>query len=107
MTNRNIVINDDWHVFSLNVAEEVIAEIAEECGERKPEIHYLQGEDFQNQKENYLRSMSIGEKVVLFTCYNTAGSGQNLQYEYNDEVKDIDSIYIEILYLLRFGFFEK
>ncbi len=96
MTNRNIVINDDWHVFSLNVAEEVIAEIAEECGERKPEIHYLQGEDFQNQKENYLRSMSIGEKVVLFTCYNTAGSGQNLQYEYNDEVKDIDSIYIEM-----------
>lgn len=50
MTNRNIIINDDWHVFSLNVAEEVIAVIAEECGERKPEIHYLQGEDFQNQK---------------------------------------------------------
>lgn len=96
MTNRNIIINDDWHVFSLNVAEEVIAVIAEECGERKPEIHYLQGEDFQNQKENYLRSMSIGEKVVLFTCYNTAGSGQNLQYEYNDEIKDIDSIYIEM-----------
>lgn len=96
MTNRNIVINDDRHVFSLNIAEDVIAEIADECGECAPKIHYLQGEDFQNQKENYLKSMSIGEKVVLFTCYNTAGSGQNLQYEYNDEVKDIDSIYVEM-----------
>lgn len=96
MTNRNIVVNGDRHVFSLEVAIEVIAEIAEECKVNTPKIHYLQGDDFQNQKENYLASMSIGEKVVLFTCYNTAGSGQNLQYEYNDEVNDIDSIYIEM-----------
>lgn len=96
MTNRNIGVNDSRHVFSLDVVREVVAEISKECGERTPTIHYLQGEDFQNQKENYLASMATGEKVVLFTCYNTAGSGQNLQYEYNDNIKDIDSIYIEM-----------
>ena len=95
ITNRNIRINDVNHIFSLGIVEETIKALVDELHVALPSIHYLQGADFAAQKQRYLADVKIGNKVVLFTSYNTAGTGQNLQYEDEDVLKDIDSIYIK------------
>lgn len=95
ITNRNIKVGDDNNIFSLNIVENVIAAISKELQVAEPKIHYLQGADFAEQKAKYLADVNTGSKIVVFTSYNTAGTGQNLQYEDDSDLKDIDSIYVE------------
>ena len=95
ITNRNIRVGDDNHIFSLSIVEKVISAISKELHVAEPKIHYLQGADFAEQKAKYLADVNTDSKIVVFTSYNTAGTGQNLQYEDDSDLKDIDSIYVE------------
>lgn len=66
-----------------------------------PKLHFLYGENFEEQKSDYKKEVNLGEKVILFSSYPSVGTGQNLQYEIDDDEeelkneKDIDSLYIE------------
>lgn len=96
MTNRNVVEYSDYNIFSEGVIGAVISALCEEKGVCVPKSHYLSSADFLEKKENYKRDIQTGEKVILFSSYNTAGTGQNLQYEVDDKETDIDSIYLEL-----------
>ena len=52
--------------------------LAPDC---KADLLVLQsGDAFENAKENLRGRLSAGEKIFLFSSYNTLGEGQNLQY---------------------------
>ena len=61
----------------------------------------LTSQDFAIQMDKYKQATKSGRKAILFTCYQTAGTGKNLQMEVFDEItkiarkKDIDSVYLE------------
>ena len=68
-------------------------------------IHPLHGQSFESERKKYLQEMRHGsQKVILFSSYQAAGTGQNLQYTIEDLdeseresiEKDIDSIYLEM-----------
>lgn len=60
---------------------------------------YLSSKNWDNSLLEYKKAREANKKVVLFTCYQAASTGQNLQFiEKLDEFEketDIDSIYIE------------
>lgn len=96
MTNRNVVEYSEHNIFSEEIINEIIKALSEETRTIVPKVHYLNSVDFISQKEDYKKDIQAGEKVILFSSYNTAGTGQNLQYEIDAEEKDIDSIYLEL-----------
>lgn len=96
MTNRNVVANSEYNIFSGEIIGSIIDSICEEEEVKVPKVYYLNSVEFLDQKENYKKDIQEGEKVILFSSYNTAGTGQNLQYEIDDKEVDIDSIYLEL-----------
>lgn len=96
MTNRNVVEYDERDIFSKEIIDTIIKALSSEVGKVAPKAHYLNSADFLSQKEDYKKDVQGGEKVILFSSYNTAGTGQNLQYEIDDREMDIDSIYLEL-----------
>ena len=99
LTNKNIKASSNVDVFSENVMDEIINDIAKENRKKTPKYHHLFGNDFESEKHAYNTEIRAGEKIILFSSYPSVGTGQNLQYEENggEEItrKDIDSIYIE------------
>ena len=104
LTNKNIKFNNEDDPFNLDIMNEFVSDLSSECGlEKKPKIHYLFGTDFEKEKATYYDEVKAGEKVILFSSYPAVGTGQNLQYELEensgeDELKkkkDIDTIYVE------------
>lgn len=95
MTNRNVVESSEYNIFSEDIIEDMLDALCKELSSVKPKTHYLSSADFLSQKENYKKDIQYGEKVILFSSYNTAGTGQNLQYEIDNKEMDIDSIYLE------------
>lgn len=104
LTNKNIKFNNEEDPFNLDLMNEFISDLSLELGlKKKPKIHYLFGTDFEKEKATYYEEVKAGEKVVLFSSYPAVGTGQNLQYELEensgeDELKkkkDIDTIYVE------------
>lgn len=93
MTNRNV--SGENHIFSKNNIEDLIEALCNELGVQIPKIHYLSSADFISQKDQYKKDVASGNRVLIFSSYNTAGTGQNLQYEIDDVERDIDSIYLE------------
>lgn len=96
MTNRNVVEYSEHNIFSEEIIDALIEGLCGEVGESKPKAHYLNSSEFLAQKENYKKDIQSGERVILFSSYNTAGTGQNLQYEIDNKEMDIDSIYLEL-----------
>ena len=96
MTNRTVVEHSNYNIFSQEVIGEIISALCNEIGTTVPKSHYLNSSEFLLQKENYKKDIQSGEKVILFSSYNTVGTGQNLQYEINNNEMDIDSIYLEL-----------
>lgn len=100
MTNRNVAEYGEYNIFSKDILDSIIKVLCEEASEkviiREPKAHYLNSAEFLSQKEDYKRDVQCGEKVILFSSYNTAGTGQNLQYEIDDREVDIDSLYLEL-----------
>lgn len=96
MTNRSIVENSEYNILSGEVIGSIIDSVCEEQGADRPKAHYLSSAEFLDQKENYKKDIQTGEKVILFSSYNTAGTGQNLQYEIDEKEADIDSLYLEL-----------
>lgn len=95
MTNRNVVEYSEYNIFSEEIIREIIEALCKEANVDIPKAHYLNSAEFLLQKENYKKDIQAGEKVILFSSYNTAGTGQNLQYEIDNKEMDIDSIYLE------------
>lgn len=96
MTNRSIVENSEYNILSKEIIDSIIDSLSVEAGVDRPKTHYLSSVEFLNQKESYKKDIQAGEKVILFSSYNTAGTGQNLQYEIDEKEVDIDSIYLEL-----------
>ena len=100
MTNRNVAEYGEYNIFSKDILDSIIKVLCEEARGtddiREPKAHYLNSAEFLSQKEDYKRDVQCGEKVILFSSYNTAGTGQNLQYEIDDREVDIDSLYLEL-----------
>lgn len=60
----------------------------------------LSSKNYNNFKKDYDKAVNEGKKVIIFSSYSSAGTGQNLQYTVMDEAGigrevDIDSIYLE------------
>lgn len=86
----------------MDVGEKVVEEF----------LFILNGDDFDEKKEQLLKKLSEGQKIYIMSSYKTIGAGQNLQYEITDKTglvelvpctnkedkrnftKDIDSIYL-------------
>lgn len=96
MTNRSVVEYSEHNIFSGEIIGSIIDVVCEEEGADRPTAHYLSSAEFLDQKENYKKDIQKGKKVILFSSYNTAGTGQNLQYEVDEKEVDIDSIYLEL-----------
>lgn len=100
MTNRNVVEYGEYNIFSKEIVDAIIKALCNEAGEagsvKEPKAHYLNSAEFLSQKEDYKKDIQCGEKVILFSSYNTAGTGQNLQYEIDNREMDIDSLYLEL-----------
>lgn len=96
MTNRNVVEYSEYNIFSEEIIEALIDSLCNEMEVSKPKAHYLNSSEFLAQKEDYKKDIQLGEKVILFSSYNTAGTGQNLQYEIDNKEMDIDSLYLEL-----------
>ena len=96
MTNRNIVDHSLYNIFSKEIIDGLVDALCDELKILSPKRHYLNSIEFSRQKEEYKRDIQSGETVLLFSSYNTAGTGQNLQYEIDDKEIDIDSLYLEM-----------
>lgn len=102
LTNNNVKPNGD-HPFSQEVLRLLVERMEKELGlNQKAAIHFLHGNIFEKEKEEYQKDLKDKKRVILFTSYPSSGTGQNLQYsimEGEDESssmeKDIDSIYLE------------
>lgn len=81
MTNRNVVEYSEYNIFSEEIIEALIDSLCREMAVLKPKAHYLNSSEFLSQKENYKKDIQSGEKVILFSSYNTAGTGQNCRTE--------------------------
>ena len=104
LTNRNVKFNNEEDLFNLDSMNEFVSDLSLEHGlEKKPKLHYLFGTDFEKEKATYYEEVKSGEKVILFSSYPAVGTGQNLQYELEEnsgenelkKKKDIDTIYVE------------
>lgn len=104
LTNNNLKKDkEDHHPFSKKTMEGLVARMAKESGDPiSCYIHALYGNTFEAEKKKYQSEMRKGAKVILFSSYPAAGTGQNLQYtivqgedEKGDMERDIDSLYLE------------
>ncbi len=101
LTNNNLKNGND--AYSKETIRKIIGFIQHETGDRsRVEIHALFGNTFEKEKEAYRKEIREGAKVILFTSYPSASTGQNLQYsvfegedEKHEMQKDIDTIYLE------------
>ena len=96
MTNKNVKNDSGYDIFSRDILEQIIGSLCEELNVGKPSSFYLQSVGFADQKDNYKKAIQCGERVIIFSSYQTAGTGQNLQYEIDEQEKDIDSLYLEL-----------
>lgn len=98
MTNK-LLRKNNWDLFNQeNILDVVngIMKLDKIDKSHDPKIVCMDSSDFENQKSEYLNQTKNGNRVIIFTTYPTAGTGQNLQYEdENGEEKDFDSIYLE------------
>ncbi len=99
LTNKNINTANTYDVYSESNIKKIISAFALERKIDPPKIHHLFGNDFEKEKQTYLDEVNAGDRIILFSCYQSVGTGQNLQYEETDGEdtikKDIDSLYIE------------
>lgn len=86
------------------------------CHEKTANIDYketfylLDGDEYDNKKEEIIQKLSSGKKIFVISVYQTIGAGQNLQYripanlsdeliQTNDRLsrgeKDFDAIYLD------------
>ncbi len=96
MTNRNVVEYSDYNIFSKEIIDSMIDALCQEESVDIPSTYYLNSVEFSAQKEMYKKVLQEGKKIILFSSYNTAGTGQNLQYEIDNKEMDIDSLYLEL-----------
>jgi len=80
------------------------------CFSAKKSVVQLDGEEYDNKKDELIKRLSQGEKLFVISVYQTIGAGQNIQYpvpegelakliQTNDFThrgeKDFDAIYLE------------
>ncbi len=94
LTNKKTTEDD------LSFAKDLVDGIAEKSNVEVPICYNLLSKNFEDTKKEFQNTLKDGKRVILFSCYQTVSTGQNLQYEMlNDEniseEVDIDSIYLE------------
>ena len=103
-----------------NVLDYIIEMVNKDAGLKEPhkiQSAILTSSNFDETKEQIYERLKNGEKLIIFSSYQTVGAGQNLQYPINEsyrdnivtlphsynyekEERDIDSIYLDdITYL--------
>lgn len=102
LTNTNLK-KDPVYVFcSANINRFIDQMMEERAISYRLKTYLLHGNSFDQEKERYKKDIKNGYRVILFSSYPSAGTGQNLQYsimegadEENEMQKDIDTIYLE------------
>ncbi len=100
LTNRNAKA-DDSNLFSKEYIDQFVESINKE-GMIVPQysIVLLYGNNFDERKKTIGQIIKAKKKAIILSSYPSSGTGQNLQYEIEDEKgvtksQDIDSIYVE------------
>ena len=99
LTPRLLKMNSSGGIYNREVIENVIR-IIDKKNHGKVCILTLSSKNYNYFKADYEKAISEGKKVIIFSSYSSAGTGQNLQYKVMDEAGigievDIDSIYLE------------
>lgn len=110
----------DGSTLKKNVLDYIIEMVNEDVGLKEPHMiksATLTSSNFDETKKQICERLKKGEKLIIFSSYQTVGAGQNLQYpvnesyrdnivtlphsyDYENEERDIDSIYLDdITYL--------
>ena len=112
--------DSDGSTLKKNVLDYIIEMVNKDAGLKEPHMiqsAILTSSNFDETKEQIYERLKNGEKLIIFSSYQTVGAGQNLQYPINEsyrdnivtlphsynyekEERDIDSIYLDdITYL--------
>lgn len=112
--------DSDGSTLKKNVLDYIIEMVNKDAGLKEPhkiQSAILTSSNFDETKEQIYERLKNGEKLIIFSSYQTVGAGQNLQYPINEsyrdnivtlphsynyekEERDIDSIYLDdITYL--------
>ena len=102
LTNTNLKA-DQQKVFSAPYINGFIKRLLGEKGlVDNVKTYLLHGNSFEQEKQRYKADIQEGYKVILFSSYPSAGTGQNLQYsvmegteEESEMQHDIDTLYLE------------
>lgn len=94
--NRNVTFsNDKRNQYSKSNLQDIIKLL----GGNDISIFCLSGKNFESEKRLFLDAWRSGKKVVGFTSYQAASTGQNLQLKIeggnHSEPKDIETLYLE------------
>ncbi|MBR6938048.1 MAG: hypothetical protein IKH63_10840 [Prevotella sp.] len=110
----------DGSTLKKNVLDYIIEMVNKDVGLKEPHMiksATLTSSNFDETKKQICERLKKGEKLIIFSSYQTVGAGQNLQYpvnesyrdnivtlphsyDYENEERDIDSIYLDdITYL--------
>lgn len=101
LTPRHLKPAGNNHIYNKETIEKIIEIILKQKSEiDKICILTFSSKNVRLFLENYKNAVKNGNKVLIFSSYSTAGTGQNLQYSIIDEdgiskEVDIDSIYLE------------
>lgn len=99
VTNKNLRLTGD-DIYRIENVKKVVNLAMKECRvEKEPIIIPLSSADFEIKKTEYKQRAKARERIILITSFPTASTGQNLQYEIEEngilKEFDIDTIYIE------------
>lgn len=107
--------DSDGSTLKKNVLDYIIEMVNKDAGLKEPHMiqsAILTSSNFDETKEQIYERLKNGEKLIIFSSYQTVGAGQNLQYPINEsyrdnivtlphsynyekEERDIDSIYLD------------
>ena len=81
----------DGSTLKKNVLDYIIEMVNKDAGLKEPHMiqsAILTSSNFDETKEQIYERLKNGEKLIIFSSYQTVGAGQNLQYPINESYRD-------------------
>lgn len=80
--------------FNYNFIQEVFSNYKNQYGKSDDYCYFLEGslEKFETLKREVKEKLKSGKRIFLVSSYQTLGSGQNLQYEFNEDLTVVEEI---------------
>ena len=83
--------DSDGSTLKKNVLDYIIEMVNKDVGLKEPHMiqsAILTSSNFDETKEQIYERLKNGEKLIIFSSYQTVGAGQNLQYPINESYRD-------------------